>query len=91
MLDQPFNRRGKIPQEYYQMDNKEVYPLEPKPIWVIEEDSVDSAVDAVEDYPEAAEEVAAITPLQKIKIKVYAVHLEKMSSAMVIKGNHTRW
>ena len=57
---------------------------------MVEWDRVDAAVAAVNADTEAAEEVAAITPLQKIKIKVYAVHLEKMSSTMVIKGNHTR-
>ena len=59
-------------------------------IQTLEWDRVDAAVAAVNADTEAAEEVATITPLQKIKIKVYAVHLEKMSSTMVIKGNYTR-
>ena len=51
---------------------------------------LEAVVDMVGVDPEAAAEVAAITPLHYIRIKVYTVRLETASSAMVIKGQHTR-
>ena len=47
-------------------------------------------VDTVDTDLEAATEVADITPIRKIKIKVYALHLEITYSTTVRKLHQTR-
>ena len=55
-----------------------------------EDDRVDAAVVAVDTDPEAEAEVAAITCLHSIKIKVYAGQLETTYLIMVRKVQKTR-
>ena len=57
---------------------------------MVEEYRLDAAMAAADADPEAAAEVVAITPLPQIKIRVYAVHLDKISSIMIRKGKKTR-
>ena len=56
-------RRVNNPQEDLGTDNKKVQLLETQSIWVVEEVRVDATLYVVEADPEAASEVAAITPL----------------------------